>query len=1598
MSVEFIGESTISVKCKTCKLLDFKVIEQDDLEDGDKFYDIQMFGIDEKRRTYSITVKNFKPFFYIKIPNSWDNEMVIAYMKNIKSAIGYSEKFIIEYDLVKYNKLYGFDGKKLHNFIKITCENMSPIYSTKRLFYDGEKQSCNEKGYVFENESTYIYETQIPPMLRFFHIQEISPSGWVMLKNVMRVKNKKTKCNFEYNSRYQDIISLPDKEIGVNYKVCSFDIEASSSHGDFPLAKKNYNKVAYDIINYMDTNEYNYDDLLENIEEIMENVFGFSDTLNIDHVYLKDPKSFKREKISTLLKEMTNQNITKIKNDDSSIMSFFDRIENKTESSNDVMENEDKQIQNFNEDNAYTYSKKLKFAASKENNIFKYITNNEYEKVSKVAKLSSVLNTVCHALGADIQGDKVTFIGSTFMNFNDEEPYLNHCVVLDECSDVNQENTEIEYYDNEKDVLLAWTNIINREDPDIIIGYNIFGFDYSFMIDRADENKCLSEFAQFSRNNFTSSTPKESSVVLAAGQFDIKYIETPGRIQIDMYNYFRRDFNLSSYKLDNVAAEFLSDKVSKIDYDETTNTSKVYTKNVKGLNDESFVRFEILDHSNTLYNNGEKFQLTSLDKGYFTIIGKVETDKKYSIKWSLAKDDVSPQDIFRLTNEGPNEKAIIAKYCIQDCNLVHYLFKKIDVMTTYIEMSKICSVPISFLVFRGQGIKLTSYIAKKCREKNTLMPLISKGSPRDAYEGAIVLDPKCDLYLTNPVACVDYSSLYPSSIISENLSHDSKVWTKEYDLNNNIIKETGEKDKDGNYIYDNLEEYSYVDIKYETFEYVRTHPNAAAKKVSIGYKICRFAQFKEGKAIMPSILEELLAARKATKKQMKKESDPFMQNILDKRQLSIKVTANSLYGQCGAKTSTFYEMDVAASTTATGRKLLHYAKEVIENVYTDMKVDTKYGPMLTNAEYVYGDSVTGYTPIYIKNNDIVSITCIEDIGKKYGENNWKTCIEPGKQEKEYIDISDKEVYTWTESKWTKLNTIIRHKLAKHKNIVRILTHTGCVDVTDDHSLLDNFGVEVSPKECEIGNELLHSKIEITPTNNNISKEEAMIMGFFFGDGSCGRYECPSGIKCSWALNNKSTELINKYFNLCKKVYPEFEWIIYDTIKSSNVYKLSFKGENKKEFIEHYRNILYSGNKKIIPTDILNSHKDIKEAFLEGVYDADGDKKSGNLRIDQKSQLSVACLFTLIQSLGYNVSINDRSDKPNIYRLNYSKNYFRKNTNTIKKMYQINDYDDYVYDLTTENHHFAAGIGNMIVHNTDSVFFTFNLKDPETGKAVEGQEALEVTIEMAKEAGELATKFLKGPHDLEYEKTFMPFCLLSKKRYVGMLYEEDPNYCKRKSMGIVLKRRDNAPIVKDVYGGIIDILMNEKDLNMAKQYLYDMLDKLVSKEIPIEKLIISKSLRAFYKNPKQIAHKALADRIAERDPGNKPAPGDRIPFVYIVNKNKKALQGDKIELPTYIKENKIKIDYLFYISNQIMKPVTQLFALVLYKMDEFKRKKQAFINKLNTMRQNLEPEKYIKKEQDLKNKEIEKILFEKYLIKGKHMKEGTQSISSFFNKI
>ena len=147
-----------------------------------------------------------------------------------------------------------------------------------------------------------------------------------------------------------------------------------------------------------------------------------------------------------------------------------------------------------------------------------------------------------------------------------------------------------------------------------------------------------------------------------------------------------------------------------------------------GLKNGHYICFEILGHSSDKYKDGKKFKISNLDieGGTFEINYKLDLDKKSKFRWCLGKDDVTPQDIFRLTNEGPLSKAIVAKYCFQDCNLVHNLMNKNDIFTAFVELANICSVPIEFVAMRGQGIKLLSFIAKKCADENTLMPVVVK--------------------------------------------------------------------------------------------------------------------------------------------------------------------------------------------------------------------------------------------------------------------------------------------------------------------------------------------------------------------------------------------------------------------------------------------------------------------------------------------------------------------------------------------------------------------------------------------------------------------------------------------------------------------------------------------------------------------------------------------------------------------------------------------------------------------------------------------------------------------------------------------------------
>ena len=138
--------------------------------------------------------------------------------------------------------------------------------------------------------------------------------------------------------------------------------------------------------------------------------------------------------------------------------------------------------------------------------------------------------------------------------------------------------------------------------------------------------------------------------------------------------------------------------------------------------------------------------------------------------------DLAVKDIFGFYQTGrPDKIREVAVYCLKDCVLCNTLIIKLDIITKNIGMSNVCCVPFQYLFLRGQGVKLFSVVSRQCQIEGFVMPVITKEDIEDcSYEGAIVLDPETGIHF-NPVAVLDYKSLYPSSMISDNISHDSLV-------------------------------------------------------------------------------------------------------------------------------------------------------------------------------------------------------------------------------------------------------------------------------------------------------------------------------------------------------------------------------------------------------------------------------------------------------------------------------------------------------------------------------------------------------------------------------------------------------------------------------------------------------------------------------------------------------------------------------------------------------------------------------------------------------------------------------------------------------
>lgn len=1318
-------------------------ISTDDLEKNqfEKEFVITLYGKTETNEKVVCHVKGFEPYFFIKVPKSWSANMSIKINnflgrnqydfddddyhieKFVKGGYGHRpRKDFLDSKTIKVENIdfYGFQcnddlSLKTYLFAKLTfqsytamqkyIEAIREVYShLNRRYIDGTldrvSQIHKEWFHLDKNEQcdSNLYESNIHPVIRFIHLQKISPCGWIQIKDK---KDDINKSLFPYSDQvivcdYTNVLPMDKNDIHP-FKIASFDIECDSSHGDFPVAIKDCKKLAIELYDQLDD-----DDVSELDEDDYEKPDKNKELIRKIHKLINHAFDTKHPGISILY----TKNIPPV-----NVRSFCSQKICRDEKflklvKADLKKNRDKIINIIND------------------NLNTYLLDRGKNKV---------------------KGDEIIQIGTVFQEYGSNKPSRRNIIVIgnkegltdkdmkdenvkqDICADITDVQDpciDIIRCKNETELLLEWQKLMKKEDPDFVTGYNIFGFDFAYMSDRIKQMCSCSctnghykscnikkfynlgnidnsndKYKQY--RNKKCDDKKQNLSSSGLGDNNLRYTTMDGRILFDLQKEIQKSHSLDSYKLDNVASHFIRGKIKQITYHHRIKVSTLVTNDIGRLKEGDYI--SLRTHSNIgekLYKNGIKYYIQTIsypdtefdkdDTNYLiTVKGIIhnwdQTENQmgiFKIEWCLNKDDVSPKDIFEKHQKGTGEdRALVAKYCIQDCELCINLSLSLEIITNGVSMANVCYVPLSYIYLRGQGAKVFSIVAKECEVQGAKIPTMKRLSkpyeyikiyeefgndrnkmkefliderykewykaekgkdwkkekqkdidrnkeylfeldmyyteleefnknkkddktiekpeypkkprnlpykdysindfvdeivnppPREGYEGAIVLEPKPGIYLDDPVSVLDYASLYPSSIIEKNLSHETIIEDPKY-----------------------LKMVDHETIHYDNYMFIEK--GKAVKKVINEDKpitTCYFKKKEEGKplGIIPTVLQHLLTQRSAAKKMLKNENDEFKKKVWDGLQLAYKVTANSVYGQMGARTSPIYKNKIAACTTSVGRSRI-----------------------------------------------------------------------------------------------------------------------------DDASI----GV-------------------------------------------------------------------------------------------------------------------------------------VKWAEEEGL------------------------------------------EKPEV-----------------------------------------------IYGDTDSVFVKFSRKNKE-GKILEGTDALKWCIHCGDKAGQWITEnMMHKPQVLEYEKTFYPFILISKKRYIGDKYEFSIDDCKRTSMGIVLKRRDNAPIVKHVFGNMIEKIMVERNIEGAKLWINDTIQKIKRGEMNPNEFYITKSLRGYYKNPQQIAHKVLADRIGQRDPGNKPKANDRIAYAYIKTKPKytgeyykvgarkgeqkqeKILQGERIEIRQYIEENKCEYDYEFYITNQIKNPVKQVLEL------------------------------------------------------------------------
>ena len=488
---------------------------------------------------------------------------------------------------------------------------------------------------------------------------------------------------------------------------------------------------------------------------------------------------------------------------------------------------------------------------------------------------------------APLSEDKVFMIGCTICSIkNKKKVYEKYILTLGDPGEI--EGATVLKFKSELRLYIGFSKFIQDNDPDVIIGYNIFGWDIKFMVERAEKIlMCVSDFKKMGCIR-----TKECPIMVenwessAYGKQDMTYLELDGRIFIDMMPYVMRNYKLSNYRLETVCEEFLKD----------TN-----------------------------------------------------------------KDPLKAQDMFKMYMSGKSEElAIIAKYCIQDSYVTILLYDKLLTWFDLTETATTNGVPIFYIYTKGQQIKMYSQLLKYCVKNNIVVQSNAyKSLDNEQYVGATVTDPKAGLYKL--ILPFDFASLYPSIILAYNIDYSKLVQDESIpDELCNVIE-----------FEEHLNCKCPKDPKRESTRAPAKCKDGKVKLICQAYKYRFLKADVTGKGVIPTLLENLLTARKTTRKIIAKneieieklrkedkneEADELesLNLVLDKRQLSYKVSANSMYGAMGVKQGRLPFLPGAMCVTYIGRISIKKASDFLETdcggqvIYNDTDSAYTYFPELKN--------------------------------------------------------------------------------------------------------------------------------------------------------------------------------------------------------------------------------------------------------------------------------------------------------------------------------------------------------------------------------------------------------------------------------------------------------------------------------------------------------------------------------------------------------------------------------------------------------------------------------------------------------------------------